>query len=293
MFTSATYNLIREIAKDKCVPCDKRLQTIFRTQQNGMMILEAEGESLQHALQAMKKQSDEKAEDIGKLKSLLLQKTSEMIDLETSIQGAMKENQNYRDYIASSNETIIKMSGEKTAMIVDIKKMQWTLNDTVAKIKALKSEKNAAIKELNMQIKNCEEEKIELANKYDRLLATQNDIVGLDDHCEADAVRAPASKKHDSRLKHEKNLQSVEREIFVCEKDGCNKKFDKKKSFDRHMLRHKTQIICNECSSAFSQLSDLKRHMLRHTGEKPFSCDFCPKTFAQKGNLKHHLKVHH
>lgn len=292
MHTSSTHNFIREIGDKNSASMGISSQTVIRDHHSGMMLFEAESNSLRYALKAIERNALKKSEDIGELKYLLWQKNSEMVKLEISLQSAIEEKQKYRDYVTSSNETIHKMSDEKTALIVDVKKMQWTLNDTVAKIKALKSEKNAAIKKLNEQIKESEGEKNRLAEKYERLLAKQTDSGGF----KLVTVGAPASKNQNSRKKqtvNKKTVQSIQQKTFVCEMGGCEKKFDKKKSFDRHMLRHKTQLICGECSFKFSQLADLKRHMLRHTGEKPFSCDLCSKTFAQKANLKQHLKVHH
>lgn len=244
------------------------------------MLFEAEDKSLQYASHTMETYAIKNVDDnIGQLKSLLFQKTYEMADLEISLQDATAEKQLFLDYV-------IALHGERAALIVDMKKMQWML----ARMKALKFEKSSTIEKLNMQLKKSEEEKMALAIKYDRLLAKQNESAGFDD------LGASAPKNQELRTKQKddgQNAQRVTQQPIVCEMAECKKRFDKKKSYHRHMLRHKTQLVCGECSFIFSQLSDLKRHMLRHTGEKPFSCDLCAKAFSQKGNLKQHLKVRH
>lgn len=247
-----------------------------------MMLYEAEDTSLQYALHVMETSAIKSADDIGQLKSLLFQKTYEMADLEISLQDAIVEKRMYLDYVISLHD-------ERAALIADVKQMQWML----ARMKALKFEKNSSIKKLTMQIKKSEEEKIGLAMKYDRLLAKQTESADLDDRSE---VTAAAPKSQESQIAQKgdgQTAQKITQKPIECEMADCKKKFVKIKSYHRHMLRHKTQLICGECSFIFSQLSDLKRHMLRHTGEKPFSCDLCSKAFSQKGNLKQHLKVRH
>lgn len=100
---------------------------------------------------------------------------------------------------------------------------------------------------------------------------------------------APVKRTNKKQMKKPVKQRTFQ---FKCEFPGCDKAYEKKKSFMRHLLRHKAKYNCPVCELNFGQISDLNRHLVRHTGRKPFRCDYCGLQFSQKSNLKRHMAVH-
>ncbi len=66
----------------------------------------------------------------------------------------------------------------------------------------------------------------------------------------------------------------------------CDRQFDTKSSFDRHVASHnaesqKSKFLCGICGRACERRRELERHMYQHTGEKPFLCSQCPESFTR------------
>lgn len=98
------------------------------------------------------------------------------------------------------------------------------------------------------------------------------------------------NKKIKSKFKN-KRTKEDEKEIYIC--DICNKKYNIKNSFRKHLLTHqKKQFICIKCNSRFSVNSKLKRHLLIHNNIKEFKCPICNLAFKLKYNLKVHMRIH-
>ena len=84
---------------------------------------------------------------------------------------------------------------------------------------------------------------------------------------------------------------------FMCDVDGCEKRFTEKGS----VLRHKRIVHeklpgkyrCEQCDCVFMSSSRLRIHRRTHTGERPFACTDCEMTFARKGGLQDHFDVKH
>lgn len=141
-------------------------------------------------------------------------------------------------------------------------------------------------KRLAEKIDNIQGEKCEVEKKYHELLSIQQN------KC-VDIVVAGSSNGTTPLIKDEITGSVVlNRPKFTCTVDNCGKTYEIKRSFNRHMQRHKTVFVCDVCKESFNQKSDLSRHMLRHTGAKPFSCPICLKKCAQKSNLTSHIKTH-
>lgn len=98
------------------------------------------------------------------------------------------------------------------------------------------------------------------------------------------------NKKIKSKFKN-KRTNKDGKEIYIC--DICNKKYNIKNSFRKHLLTHqKKQFICIKCNSRFSVNSKLKRHLLIHNDIKEFKCPVCDLAFNLKYNLKVHMRIH-
>jgi rubrerythrin len=98
------------------------------------------------------------------------------------------------------------------------------------------------------------------------------------------------NKKIKSKFKN-KRTNKDGKEIYIC--DICNKKYNIKNSFRKHLLTHqKKQFICIKCNSRFSVNSKLKRHLLIHNDIKEFKCPICNLAFNLKYNLKVHMRIH-
>lgn len=162
------------------------------------------------------------------------------------------------------------------------------------------NEMYTANKKLQNRIENVETEKKEIERKYLNSLKSQpifendyslitNEANSSENEGQIDAMLAISEPSTSSAAKYKKVGIKPNEKVFVCE---CGKTYDKKRSFDKHMQRHKTKITCEICKKKFQQAHDLKRHMLHHTGLKQFKCDLCEKRFTQKCNLLQHLKVH-
>ena len=88
-----------------------------------------------------------------------------------------------------------------------------------------------------------------------------------------------------------KNIDDEEKDKYIC--DICNKKYNIKNSFKKHLLTHqKKQFICIKCNARFSMNSKLKRHLLIHSNIKEFKCPICNLAFNLKYNLKVHMRIH-
>lgn len=53
---------------------------------------------------------------------------------------------------------------------------------------------------------------------------------------------------------------------LVCEEDDCGQRFDNRKDFAKHMLRHKP-LSCTSCSYVTTSQYTLTVHMRSHTGD--------------------------
>eukprot|EP00128_Syssomonas_multiformis_P001267 Colp12_sorted_trinity150504_noHs@7881 len=84
------------------------------------------------------------------------------------------------------------------------------------------------------------------------------------------------------------------RHTFVCEWEGCGKRYTKQSHLAAHQRVHTGEkpFTCELCGETFQRSDQMTRHKRWHTGEKPYSCDVCGKSFARADHLRTHAKTH-
>jgi KRAB domain-containing zinc finger protein len=85
---------------------------------------------------------------------------------------------------------------------------------------------------------------------------------------------------------------------FVCEYEGCGKRFIQKYVLKEHVNNVHLQIkshVCQTCGTSFSQKYKLNRHILNTHMNLKFPCEVfnCSSQFARKETLRAHVKSHH
>ena len=101
------------------------------------------------------------------------------------------------------------------------------------------------------------------------------------------------NKKIKTKLKDKKknNKKEIKDNKYIC--NFCNKVYNIKNSFQKHLLTHENKkYVCDKCNATFSVNSKLKRHKLIHSDIKDFKCLVCGVAFNLKYNLKVHMRVH-
>ncbi|CAM6020248.1 unnamed protein product [Sphagnum balticum] len=124
-----------------------------------------------------------------------------------------------------------------------------------------------------------------------------------EDFCLEEGLKTVSAKKRgrprksDIHLRQPPQDENQEDPIYVCNVEGCKKRFTEGAALYTHARIHGDRpYMCHYsgCIKSFSERSKLKRHFLIHTGEKPFLCHFegCGKAFSLDFNLRSHMKTH-
>nr|CDS27254.1 early growth response protein 3 [Hymenolepis microstoma] len=81
---------------------------------------------------------------------------------------------------------------------------------------------------------------------------------------------------------------------FVCNAEGCEKRFARVDELKRHQRTHSDfrPYTCNVCDKGFTRSDHLITHRRTHTGEKPYSCQYCDRCFARSDERSRHLRTH-
>ncbi|GFN98468.1 Zinc finger protein plag1 [Plakobranchus ocellatus] len=82
---------------------------------------------------------------------------------------------------------------------------------------------------------------------------------------------------------------------YECPHDGCEKSFNSKFKYQRHMIVHQkpSHLSCAFCSRTFNRIDHLKNHMLVHDKNRDtFSCGICGKVYLYKSTLLFHKAKH-
>ena len=84
---------------------------------------------------------------------------------------------------------------------------------------------------------------------------------------------------------------SAEKLYLKCKE--CDKTFNTKSGFDRHLQHHTGQysFFCEQCMKGFANSSNYKLHMRGHEG-KGFPCEYCGKVFKSPQFKQYHESEH-
>lgn len=84
---------------------------------------------------------------------------------------------------------------------------------------------------------------------------------------------------------------------FICEFEGCDKKFFMRKLLKAHMNVHRGQkdFACSYCEKSYFFQSHLKRHILSTHMKLKIDCEVnsCSSSFARKETYRNHVLQHH
>lgn len=110
------------------------------------------------------------------------------------------------------------------------------------------------------------------------------------DGCEKRFVTSGKLHAHDDAHKGKKN--------HACPVENCSSAFGQAGHLKGHLdtVHNKLRPFkCAECGDAFGRIDTLRNHEILHTGEKPHRCDIddCKATFAQRAGLNNHMLKKH
>ena len=103
-------------------------------------------------------------------------------------------------------------------------------------------------------------------------------------------------------MSYQKHLNSHKSESvggtleFMCDREGCGKKFRRRGELVRHLNLHDNNLEkCFFCpwGVARGQTNAIATHLNQHLGQANFECTICQKRFYRKISLKDHFESYH
>lgn len=84
---------------------------------------------------------------------------------------------------------------------------------------------------------------------------------------------------------------------FICDYEGCDKKFFMRKLLKAHINVHRGQkdFACSYCEKSYFFQSHLKRHVISSHMKLKIDCEVlsCQSSFARKETYRNHVLSHH
>ena len=99
-----------------------------------------------------------------------------------------------------------------------------------------------------------------------------------------------------SKKVQKSNDHHIRDSYYLCDHDGCGKKFTDYKAYYKHRRLHNRVHKCSFdkiCSKAFGKKTDLLIHERIHRNLKSEICQYCDKRFVHPSNLQKHIKYLH
>ncbi|XP_043280691.1 endothelial zinc finger protein induced by tumor necrosis factor alpha-like isoform X2 [Venturia canescens] len=165
----------------------------------------------------------------------------------------------------------------------DPENLLGSLNDTIMRIKEIKTEGKCTLYQCTL----CMESYDELTGILSHTIETHVPKNGpffcvvCEKDCSSIRELRNHAKSHSGKYPYT---------CFVC-----NKAYSMKRYLKRHMACHTDlpRHRCPKCGNRFNVKSDLEAHMTSHVYTGPeFACSQCPRVFKHKGNYKRHLIAH-
>lgn len=183
----------------------------------------------------------------------------------------------------NSNFADMSEDGEDSDYFADSKdNILGSLNDTIIKIKEIKTGDDV----LNYQCTLCMQNYEELSGALSHIVNNHVPASGpfFCTVCEKDCENRRELKSH-VKL-HTGALPYV---CFICHKAYAIKRYLK-----RHMVSHAEfyRHRCPKCGERFKLKVELESHVTSHIHGSPYTCSQCPRVFNHKGNYKRHLITH-
>ena len=103
-------------------------------------------------------------------------------------------------------------------------------------------------------------------------------------------------KIHDIKKSEEITSDTIKPRVIRCPKKRCTKDFLTKQDLNDHLSNHDYPYVCqfDGCSKKYAKQSRLKQHETNHNQNRPFKCtlETCMKSFSTKQKLTRHQLIH-
>ena len=101
------------------------------------------------------------------------------------------------------------------------------------------------------------------------------------------------SELHKHKLLEHSDDNVIVKERFYCKYKGCNKYYDTKFGYQRHIKQHIRPYKCDYCDKSFATNMDKKYHEKIHLKLYDQLCVYCGKSFIHPQTLRKHINDKH
>ncbi|KAG4302503.1 hypothetical protein PCK1_001230, partial [Pneumocystis canis] len=111
-------------------------------------------------------------------------------------------------------------------------------------------------------------------------------------------TRSHEKMKEEKEAFQEPKRQRIEKKIYRCTYEGCDKAYAKPCRMEEHMRSHTGErpFVCHyeRCKKAFFRKSHLNVHIHSHINDRPYFCTYkdCVSRFNTNQHLKRHEAIH-